>query len=584
MNTRNTTLDLFKGIAILAVILYHAGLLSYGYLGVEVFLVIGGYLITKSIMRFYEHGHFNYFDFLCGRLLRLWPLAIIISAVSLFGGYFTMLPDAYKNTCETAVGTCTFTNNYIQYITAGDYWDTANEYKPLMHTWYLGIIFQFYVLYPLVFMLCHRFTKNFVRASRIVLMIVFSCSVLFFILPGIDTAVTFYLLPARLYEFAAGGIVALLGMEQEETRNNHKVMATFLFFVIILLCVNDAYDMAKVRLMLTVALSVLIILYSEKNVEYSPLDGFKFLSVFVPLGVASYSLYLWHQVIFAFYRYAFNNELTIVDYLLIIGISLLFGYFSYQYVEKRIANFTKRSKLRTNSVVSLCALFTGLISIVSIHYYRVKGVVRDIPELDVYVNNPASWEPQQYNASITDNYEKEFPPKNGKKNVLVVGDSFARDWMNVLLESNIGDSVNLVYSKDIAKDLRSKIAQADIVFLANHGKADKYIDYLPAMMKKQFYRIGDKSYGRGIGVVYNHRRDNVYYQQTILYQELQTDEEECLEFQGMYINMMDSIRNADGSICVFTPDKKLISHDGLHLTRAGAKRYAELINVKSLLK
>ncbi|MBQ6653381.1 MAG: acyltransferase, partial [Prevotella sp.] len=168
MNSRNQILDLFKGIAIIAVILYHANLFTYGYLGVEIFLVIGGFLITKSILRSYEKGNFSYWSYICNRLVRLWPLALIISAIALLGGYFTMLPDAYKNTCETAVGTATFTNNFVQYITSGDYWDTANEYKPLMHTWYLGVIFQFYVLYPFIFMLCHRFSNDFVKSTKVV--------------------------------------------------------------------------------------------------------------------------------------------------------------------------------------------------------------------------------------------------------------------------------------------------------------------------------------------------------------------------------------------------------------------------------
>ena len=209
MQSRNNTLDFFKGIAIIAVVLYHAGILTYGYLGVEIFLVIGGYLITKSILHTYERGHFSYWNYLCKRLVRLWPLALIITVLSLLGGYFTMLPDAYKSTCETAIGSATFTNNFVQYITAGNYWDTSNDYKPLMHTWYLGVIFQFYILYPLVFMLCHRLSHNFVKASMGGVVSVFVLSLAFYLFPKTDTATDFYLLPSRLFEFAIGGILAL---------------------------------------------------------------------------------------------------------------------------------------------------------------------------------------------------------------------------------------------------------------------------------------------------------------------------------------------------------------------------------------
>ena len=585
MTSRNNILDIFKGIAIVAVILYHAGLLTYGYLGVEIFLVIGGYLITKSILHACEKGHFSYWDYLCKRLVRLWPLALIITVVSLAIGYFTMLPDAYKNTCETAIGTSIFVNNFIQYITAGDYWDTANEYKPLMHTWYLGVIFQFYALYPLIFMFCHRFTKNFVKASQIVLSVIFVSSLLLFILPGTDNAVTFYLLPARLYEFAAGGLIALSGLNEHKTNGQQKILFVFLVFAIILLCINDAYDMAKVRLLLTVALSVLIILYSEKLTQEIPnFKGKKLISLFVPLGMASYSLYLWHQVVLAFYRYIINDELTVWSYLLIITLSLIIGYLSYMFIEKGITNFTKQSGRRTYALLGACILLTLAISAVSFRFYKTQGVVRDIPELEVYLNNPNSWVPQDYNARITSLYEKPFPPRNGKKNVLVVGDSYARDWMNILLEGGIEkENVNLVYSKDIAKDLRKKIAQADIIFVANNGPIDKYVDYLPAMLQKKFYRVGHKGFGRGIGCAYNQARITNDYTKALPYKNDSINADERIEFQGKYIDLMNAIRNNDGSINLFTRNKQLISHDGIHLTRAGAKRCAELTDFKVIL-
>lgn len=586
MNSRNQILDLFKGIAIVAVILYHAGLFTYGYLGVEIFLVIGGYLITKSIMRSYEKGCFNYWDYLCKRLVRLWPLALLITVVSLAAGYFTMLPDVYKNTCETAVGTSFFINNFVQYITAGNYWDASNDFKPLMHTWYLGVIFQFYVLYPLLFMLCRQFTKKYIKTSRGLLWGIFGCSLLFYMLPSTDTPVAFYLLPARLYEFAAGGLIALYGTEKYKTRNTRATLFTLLFLVAILLFINFDYDAAKVRLLLTVALSSVIILFSEQQQKKQEIDHSwysKLLSVFIPLGIASYSLYLWHQLILAFYRNIISDELSAGAYLLTIFISIAIGYLSYLGIEKTIAAYTKQSKVHTYTVLSVCVLLTCAIAAFSVKYYKTQGVVRDIPELEVYTNDPQSWEPQEYNARITSLYEKPFPKKNGKKNVLVVGDSFARDWINVLLESHIKD-VNLIYSKDIAKDLRKKISQADIIFVANNAPIDKYVDYLPAMLEKKFYRVGHKTFGRGISSAYNQAILTGNYVQATTPIDDKINIDEQVEFKGKYINLMDSLQNKDGSINLFTQDKLLISHDGIHLTRAGAKQYAKLINVNNLIR
>ncbi len=360
----------------------------------------------------------------------------------------------------------------------------------------------------------------------------------------------------------------------KDKERDNRIMGFFLLFVIVLICINDAYNMAKVRLLLTVALSVLIVKYSERVSS----DAFssvwlKALSLFVPLGMASYSLYLWHQVILAFYRYVVNNEFTVWSYIVTLSISLFVGYLSYSLLEKSVTAYTKQSKGRTYLVLSLCLLATILISVLSLKWYKTQGAIRDIPELEVSLNDPSSWEPQEYNARITALYEKPFPPRNGKKNVLVVGDSYARDWINVLLEGGAKD-INLSYSMDIAPDLRKKIEQADIIFVANNASIDRYVDYLPAMMQKKFYRVGHKAFGRGVGNDYSHFVVPVYDG---------INEDERIEFQGMYINLMDSIRNAGGSINLFTADKRLITHDGIHLTRAGAKEFAKRLNVNELI-
>ena len=138
--------DLIKAVAILAVVLYHFGLMQYGYLGVDIFFVVAGYLTGKSIQRSREKGKPGYFGFLIKRLIRLLPLVLIASIVCLLIGCFLMLPDDYENLAESVVATNFFSNNILQCITTKNYWDVVNNYKPLMHTWYLGVLFEAYIL------------------------------------------------------------------------------------------------------------------------------------------------------------------------------------------------------------------------------------------------------------------------------------------------------------------------------------------------------------------------------------------------------------------------------------------------------
>lgn len=152
---RNQWLDFLKGIAILSVVFYHLGILTYGYLGVDLFLVINGYLVASSTLR-HPDTHLHYWAFLKKKLLRLWPVLIAACLVSLVMGFFTMLPDDYENLSEAVVAALFFAENILSFITTGNYWDISNEFKPLMHTWYLGIIFQYYLLYPFITLIVYK--------------------------------------------------------------------------------------------------------------------------------------------------------------------------------------------------------------------------------------------------------------------------------------------------------------------------------------------------------------------------------------------------------------------------------------------
>lgn len=153
---RNITIDILKGFAIIAVVLYHLGISQYGYLGVDVFFVISGYLVAIGMSKNFDQNTFSYWQYLNKRLARLWPGVVLISTVAFVLGWFFMMPQHFKLNCESIVGSLTYTNNFVQYITGGDYWTTANEFKPLMHTWYIGILMQYYLIFPLIFIIAKK--------------------------------------------------------------------------------------------------------------------------------------------------------------------------------------------------------------------------------------------------------------------------------------------------------------------------------------------------------------------------------------------------------------------------------------------
>lgn len=570
VTSRSTFLDFLKGVAIIAVILFHAGIFTYGYLGVEIFLVVAGYLTTKSIVRSLERGNFGYWRFIFGRMARLWPLVVVVCAVSLLLGYFLMLPDSYKNTAETALGSLLFLNNLIQYITAGDYWDVSNDFKPLMHTWYVGLLVQFYVVFPLILMLTHRFAPRGHKSSLMVLLVIGLISLIIYLLPQIPTAVHFYMLPSRLFEFMCGGCVALLPCRTEVKHKDYLLKRIGLLLLILIIASGLDIEHGKLVVILMVALTAWL-LYLDAETEQAP-DSWNVRWI-VQLGVASYSLYLWHQVFLAFYRYCVNYDLSVGEYVLLIGGSLIIGYLSYLLIEKPLDCVMKNYRLGKQMVLGLCLIFVGGLGFASFRLYTSHGVVRDVPELDIVKNRPSSWEPQEYNSAVY-GCNIEFP-HNGRKNVLVVGDSYGRDWYNVLREAGVGKSMNLSYRDTGDSVLSQRIERADYVFLATHGDYSRFKDYLPKMMTKKFYRVGDKKFFSTAGVIYNHGRKG-YYQQVVRIPEeiVRFNQQELRIFGDKFINPMDVMMNSDGTCRIYTPSGKLISHDGLHLTRAGAQYYA----------
>lgn len=197
-------LDVLKAIAIIAVVLYHAGYLPYGYLGVDVFLVIGGYLTTKSLCSKMISGgkeKMDYMSFEVSRLSRLLPVLLLAGIVCMSVGYFVMLPDNYENVSESVIATNFFGNNILAAITTKNYWDVGNNYKPLMHTWYVGLLMQFYLVYPLFFIAAGKSKGNIQGKLLSSISVVAFISLLIYFGTK-NGAERFYYLPSRFFEFA----------------------------------------------------------------------------------------------------------------------------------------------------------------------------------------------------------------------------------------------------------------------------------------------------------------------------------------------------------------------------------------------
>lgn len=579
---RNISLDILKGLAIIAVILYHLGISAYGYLGVDLFFVISGFLATAGLVKNFSEDRFSYWKYLNKRVSRLWPGLVLISAVSLILGWLLMMPLHFKLDCESVIGTLTYTNNFVQYITGGDYWTSANEFKPLMHTWYIGILMQFYVIIPVIFIITKRYTHQWLRNSVYLLAALTLLSLFLYVSQLMTESQDFYMLPSRFFELGAGGLLAIVCVSQEEnvrSMTRPLCFSMLLVFASFLMFGSGIGDM-KLRLVVTVALSIAMVGYSN-YFSISPTLR-RILSPISFLGVASYSLYLSHQVFFAFYRYAVNSVFTLTTYLWILAATIAVGILLYYLFEKPISSYISKKRNNLYIVNIICVAAAIPLSVVSFYYYRQNGLVRDIPELSLYVGENRQT-PEEYNHA-PHGLNKDFE-KNGRKNIFIIGDSFGRDWANILCEAGVDSVMNISYTMYADENTAKRLSEADYVFVATFlpfFSSYNYDEIYPELFNREFYRVGLKTFGdHFIGNIYNRRNSDSYYDTTVYEKDFSKDINtyEQRLFGSHFIDMMEPIKEKDGSIRLFTDDRMLISEDGIHLTKAGAQLYAEKLDV-----
>lgn len=590
-------LDLLKGFAILAVVLYHMGISRSGYLGVDAFFVINGFLIVPKVVSDISDGKFRYFSFMEKRTMRLLPLMLLASLFALLVGYWGMLPDDYENLGESVVATNFFSNNILASVTTKNYWDVSNDYKALMHTWYIGILFEFYIVFPLIIMLVRLLSKKlrfgFDKYVVITIISLSVISVLLYLNPSVSTGDRFYLLQYRFFELAFGGLAGMwIANPRKGLLYSNGFLSGIGFFILSLIMfvgifyigeqktdynlvsgaggTVESYIPQNILLLLTVILTIFFIVSDNMKSRFVSL--LVNTQVFCLIGMMSYSIFIWHQPFLAFYRYFITNNFTFIFVLIFFGVVLALSYITYRFVEQKI-----KVGMHTR-IVTLLAFV--LINGAALALYMHAGVVRDVPELYVQMNNVHRNMHAEYVDRIYP-YDKEFPTSdNGKINVLVIGNSFARDWGNILLESEMADKINLSYIYQISEKYSDRIRQADYVFIHDWKHKVPYYVWENVRPDAEVWGIGTKNFGESNGIIYkNHHRPD-YFQQTIKINPsfIAMNDQMKREWKDKYIDLLDMSLVGEDRVVVFSQDHKFMSQDTRHLSKGGAEFFANKID------
>lgn len=578
-------IDVLKALAIIAVVLYHTGLMTYGYLGVDLFLVINGYLITKilsnQVLKSNKLGS-GYLAFQTSRIIRLLPPLLVAGVVCMALGYFVMLPDDYENLSQSVIATNIFGNNILSAITTKNYWDVANEYKPLMHTWYVGVVMQFYIVYPVLFYLARLNKKNPKRTLLTIISTLAVVSLLIYFSIG-NAAHRFYYLPSRFFEFAVGGIAALLYNPKESEPFGKGYIYLCYILLLALLFVNNEFIPSAVRLVAVVGL--LCVIVCSQDVLENKITGNVFLA---KIGAASYSIFIWHQVLLAFYRYTISSKFTIGSYTILLAAIAVLSWLSYRFVERKTADAlkTKSGKALLYSLVSI--VFLALSGFASYIYMRA-GVVRDVPELSISKDNIHRGMHAEYVERVFQ-YDKPF--STDKPHWFIVGDSFGRDFVNIILESPIADSVEISYSQYYEKELE-RFRMADKVFIASRSLRERLVTKIELLCISQgltpdkIIIVGIKNFGTSNGRVYAKRHQTDYFEQYTevvdVKRYIEDNKHYAVLYGDRYLDLMSHVVNDKNEVRVFTPDHHYISADCRHLSKGGAVFYGQEIEWKRFL-
>ncbi len=355
-------IDGLRAVAVLPVILFHAGIEGFagGFVGVDVFFVISGYLITSIILADLRQDRFSLKQFYERRARRILPALLFVILACIPFAYLWMLPDELKDFSQSVVAVVLFSSNLLFFYRTG-YFAADSELKPLLHTWSLGVEEQYYLLFPLLLMLLFRH-----REKRLFLIIAaLACASFALSDWGSRHApeANFFLAPFRAWELFAGSLCAFVASRRLPGQaDGLSLIGLGLILAAIFLFDADT-PFPGVAALLPVGGTALIILYGAKGTIVARTLGW---APLVGIELISYSAYLWHQPLFAFARIRSLTEPSEMLMLALAALSLLLGYASWRWVElpfrqgKRTVVTSRRSVFVLSGVGLAALLLLGL--------------------------------------------------------------------------------------------------------------------------------------------------------------------------------------------------------------------------------
>ena len=441
-------IDGLRAVAVLAVLLFHLDprYLSAGYLGVDIFFVISGYLITRIVYTEVMNRKYTYTNFYVRRAKRILPPLYFMAVLTLIAGYLILLPLDFYKTGISIVGAIVFASNMQFALRTGDYFSSDSSEWPMLHTWSLSVEEQYYFVLPIALMLVIRFLKGkLIIAMSLVAIASFALAEFMSAKSNLAGA-SYYILPTRMGELLVGSILAIVHARGTLAKSHSNILATVAVVVLVatLLFFNKQFVFPGFSALLA-CIPIAVIIHCEDTWVNKALKN----KTVVWVGLISYSLYLFHWPVLAFARYILNTtegylHLPLGVQAICLAIIFILSVFSYYVVERPLRKFN----------------MTGIKALIA--YFLVPSVALGLLAASVVLNKGF---PERMSSETIDtayqfsHIDKNQCPSlvnlgcaggevNGEKEILLYGNSHAQHYFELisLLAKDNGMKVRLFAS------------------------------------------------------------------------------------------------------------------------------------------
>jgi peptidoglycan/LPS O-acetylase OafA/YrhL len=418
-------INALRALAVTAVVLFHykVNFIPGGFVGVDVFFVISGYLMTAIIMGRLEKNRFDIWEFYCDRARRIIPGLLGLCFGLLAAGYFVLEPVAYQILGKAATGALLFFSNFQLWETTG-YFDAESAAKWLLHSWSLSVEWQFYLVYPVIVVWLH----NQCSLKRHLVAVLWALAAASFLLCEVSSALhpaaAFYLLPQRAWEMLAGGIVALQFNDSRWKHSSYLIGTGFLCIGIAIFAYDKTMAWPSYCALLPVTGTCLIISANRASASLFKNE------IIQTLGKWSYSIYLWHWPIFvaaAYFYFVKTSVLKVVCELFILTAIISVGGLCLALIERAFKRLAPERRLSAAAYGAFAFAATMVFALL----VTSEGLIGRRPdlatEMEVYAEAAHDWNfPEECKGA--DSAGNLRPCRLGRvddRGVLFIGDSFA---------------------------------------------------------------------------------------------------------------------------------------------------------------